>query len=60
MPFMLNGAFNQPLSHWDVSQVANMEGMFRLAAAFNQPLATWDVSNDRVTSSVGPRRSTSR
>jgi surface protein len=28
-------AFNQPLSHWDVRQVSNMDGMFRLTAAFN-------------------------
>jgi len=36
-------AFNQPLDKWDVSNVINMDFMFR-SSAFNQPLKSWDVS----------------
>ncbi|MCH8515017.1 MAG: BspA family leucine-rich repeat surface protein, partial [Cyclobacteriaceae bacterium] len=43
--------FNQSLVHWDVSNVTNMDGMFRTVSSFNQPLNTWDVSN--VTSMIG-------
>ena len=37
-------SFNQPLGHWDVSQVRAMDGMFHGATAFNQSLSEWDVS----------------
>jgi len=38
-------SFNQPIGNWDVSNVTDMEGMFRYANAFNQDLSNWDVSN---------------
>ena len=51
-------AFNQPLNTnevtrndgstymaWDVSNVADMGGMFSYAIIFNQPLNNWNVSN---------------
>ncbi len=38
-------AFNQPLNHWNVSNVTNMESMFDDCAAFNQPLDKWNVGN---------------
>jgi len=37
--------FNQDISHWDVSNVTNMERMFFTVSAFNQPIGNWDVSN---------------
>ena len=38
------GAFNHPLTGWDVSSVKDMSSMFEGAVSFNQPLA-WDVSS---------------
>lgn len=43
--FMGANFFNQPLNHWDVSNVTNMESMFYYAMNFNQPLNNWNVSN---------------
>ena len=37
--------FNQDISHWDVSNVTNMERMFYTLFSFDQPLNNWDVSN---------------
>ena len=37
--------FNQEISKWYVSNVKDMEGMFRFAMSFNQPLNNWNVSN---------------
>lgn len=37
-------SFNQPLQHWDVSNVTDMSQMF-LATNFNQDISNWDVSN---------------
>ena len=37
--------FNQPIDHWDVSNVEEMGSMFAGASSFNQPLENWDVSN---------------
>ena len=39
--------FNADISHWDVSSVTTMSGMFNRAHAFNQDIKDWDVS--RVT-----------
>ena len=39
------GTFNQPLEHWDVSHVTNMQSLFRADGSFNQPLDHWDTSN---------------
>ena len=36
--------FNQPIDHWDVSNVEEMGAMFENASSFNQPLEKWDVS----------------
>lgn len=38
-------SINQDISNWDVSNVKNMSGLFRLASLFNQPLNDWDMSN---------------
>ena len=45
--FRYANSFNQDLSHWDVSRVTDMGGMFGVAVSFNQDLSKWDVS--RVT-----------
>ncbi|MDC0341522.1 BspA family leucine-rich repeat surface protein [Flavobacteriaceae bacterium] len=37
--------FNQDISNWDVSNVADMSEMFLNASSFNQPIGDWDVSN---------------
>lgn len=42
--FYRAGAFNRPLSQWDVSKVTNMSSMFSFAGAFNQDLSGWTVS----------------
>ena len=44
-------SFNQSLNDWNVSNVIDMEQMFRGATSFNQPLDNWDVS--KVKSMVG-------
>ena len=36
--------FNQDISNWDVSNVTNMDCMFRLWGSFNQDISSWDVS----------------
>ena len=36
--------FNQPLNDWNVSNVEDMEQMFKNATSFNQPLNKWNVS----------------
>jgi len=38
-------AFNEPINHWDVSQIISMEGLFQGAISFNQPLNNWNVAN---------------
>jgi len=37
-------SFDQPIDSWDVSQVGNMEQMFRNALKFNHSVDTWNVS----------------
>ncbi|MBQ9242801.1 MAG: BspA family leucine-rich repeat surface protein [Proteobacteria bacterium] len=37
--------FNQPLNHWNVSKVKNMNNVFSALILFNQPLDNWDVSH---------------
>ena len=43
MSLMFSGAtsFNQNISGWDVSSVANMDSIFERAASFNQNLTSW-------------------
>ena len=36
--------FNEDISHWDVSNVTDMVGMFHDADVFNGDLSAWDVS----------------
>lgn len=36
--------FNEDISHWDVSNVTDMVGMFHDAHVFNGDLSAWDVS----------------
>jgi surface protein len=36
---------NNYFNEWNVSNVTDMNGMFRNSNAFNQPLDSWDVSN---------------
>jgi surface protein len=38
-------SFNDPVDHWDVSNVGNLLRVFSGATDFNQPLDAWDVSN---------------
>ena len=49
--FYQASSFDQDVSKWDVSKVANMRGMFNQASAFNQNLWNWDTS--QVTSMFG-------
>ena len=48
---MFGGAssFNQPLTNFDTSKVARMNGMFANALSFNQPLSFDTSSVMRVT-----------
>lgn len=46
-----DSSFNGDISHWDVSNVTNMETMFWYASSFNQDLKYWDVS--KVTNMRG-------
>jgi surface protein len=36
--------FNQPIGHWDTSNVTAMISMFKGAKSFNQPIGDWDTS----------------
>ena len=47
--------FNQPIGHWDVSNVTNMSSMFS-DTQFNQSIGDWDVS--KVTDMSSMFRST--
>jgi surface protein len=37
--------FNGNISKWDVSNVRDMENMFKECEAFNCDISEWDVSN---------------
>ena len=43
--FAYCSSFDQPLSRWDVSRVANMKDMFYGCERFNQSLSRWEVAN---------------
>ena len=43
--FCCTDLFNQPLNDWNVSNVIDINGMFRNSKKFNQPLNNWDISN---------------
>ena len=46
MSELLSGSsFNGDLSSWDVSNVTNMDSMFREATLFNGDISNWDTSN---------------
>lgn len=45
MLFAGESAFDEDISHWDVSSVINMVGMFSNASSFNQDLSDWNVSS---------------
>ncbi|NVJ45975.1 MAG: DUF285 domain-containing protein [Cytophagia bacterium] len=40
----MNSTFNQPIGHWDVSNVTKFNRLF-FRSKFNQPIGDWDVSN---------------
>ena len=42
---LVDTTFNQDISHWDVSNVTDMTGMFAAQVRFNQNIGNWDVSN---------------
>ena len=42
--FFNSNSFNSKISHWDVSNVIDMDGMFFNASSFNQDIGIWDVS----------------
>ncbi len=47
MSYMYHDAkrFNQPLNHWNVSNVQYMSYMFANASKFNQSLHDWNTTN---------------
>ena len=47
MRFMFADAttFNQPINHWNMSNVTRLRFMFRGATSFNQDLSGWNVSS---------------
>ncbi len=42
--FSLAYSFNQPIGHWDVSNINNMAQLFQ-STPFNQDISNWDVGN---------------
>jgi surface protein len=42
--FLNATSFNQGIGQWDVSQVIDMNKMFKYATAFNQDIGQWNVS----------------
>lgn len=47
----MNSNFNGDISHWDTSNVTNMQYMFQSNPNFNQDISNWDMSN--VTTIAG-------
>jgi surface protein len=45
-----DSSFNQPIGHWNVSNVTNMWCMFAGAKEFNQPIGMWNVSSVKTMS----------
>ena len=45
-------AFNQPLFHWDVSNVTTFEEMFKVATTFDQYIRSWDVSSSAILTNM--------
>lgn len=53
MDAMFTGTnFNADISHWDVSDIEDMDGMFFQAPLFNQDLSRWDVSSVKKMSNM--------
>lgn len=54
MKYMFTGAtkFNQPIGHWNVSNVVNMEGLFQNANTFNQDLSGWERTTPGNVSTI--------
>jgi surface protein len=53
MSFMFFASeFNQPINHWDVSAVINMQSMFRSNFVFNQALDQWETGSARNMASM--------
>lgn len=50
--FSRNEDFNQDIGNWDVSNVSNMDSMFRFARSFNQDISAWDTGNVTNMSSM--------
>ena len=48
--FFNKNTFNSDISHWDTSNVTNMDSMFSGAVLFDQPIGIWDTS--KVTSMI--------
>ena len=46
--FAENGAFNQPLTHWNLESVTSAESMFAGASAFQQTLDCWAAAADET------------
>ena len=43
--FLRASSFNQPIGSWDLSNVVQLNDMFKGATAFNQPIGDWNVSS---------------
>ncbi len=47
-----NTTFNDPIGHWDVSNVETMSSLFADSVNFNQDLSLWDTGNVTTMSSM--------
>ena len=41
----MSSPFNGDIGYWNVSNVTNMDSMFRIASSFNQDIGDWDTSS---------------